>query len=349
MMKNRLVYLILLIFALWLLALSFLQPKQQTPKITYTQNKIIGFTTDITKIADKLSENVAILEGKNGFTSAFLYSQVNAKSYFLTSCEALNEEETIILHLANTYQITAKVVAEDKAIGVSVLEAELPYKVNDVVVGDSEQVKAGELLICLGSINEKINSVGPNLEMVAKPFNNIKQQFLYKHKYVNYYKRLGLLSRPLNRSYLGGPLFNMAGQLVGLSIFGDEKENINYYVPSNYLQALITKVLNGEEVNGLSFGFSAINVLKMPSYLRSIMGIKLDINEGFYIQEVLPESLAASAGLRKGDILLAINGVGCRSEKDLAYLHYNISQQYEFKIVRQQEEKILKTEVIIND
>lgn len=343
-MKNRVVYLLLLIFGIWLLILTFYRPKQQAQNITFTQNKIIGFTTDITKIADKLKENVAILENKKGLATAFLYKQTNNKGYFLTSNTVLDGEKVAVLRLANTYQISAKVVAEDKTLGVSVLEADLPYKINDLEIGDSDVVKSGELLICLGAINS--NVVGPNLEMVASPLISTKKELLYKHKYISSYKHLGLLANPLKSSNLGGPLFNIAGQLVGLATFASKSEDINAYIPSNHLDSLMSLVIKGEEVIPTDFGFALSDIKNMPSYLRSIKGIKLDIIFGFYVEDVLPETIAASAGLRKGDILLSINGIICHSEKDLATLRYQQSKQYEFKIYRQQEEKILKTEVL---
>lgn len=114
----------------------------------------------------------------------------------------------------------------------------------------------------------------------------------------------------INPGNSGGPLVDAAGQVVGVNtaIIGDA-QNIGFSIAIDTVKPLIEEIrAGGGDVRGdqAFLGVNTTDVADEPFANRSRFGITVD--EGAFVQSVVPNSAAAEAGLEPGDVVVGING-----------------------------------------
>ncbi|HEX4902280.1 MAG TPA: PDZ domain-containing protein, partial [Acidimicrobiales bacterium] len=108
----------------------------------------------------------------------------------------------------------------------------------------------------------------------------------------------------------GGPLVDAAGQVVGVNtaIIGDA-QNIGFSIAIDTVKPLIEEIrAGGGDVRGdqAFLGVNTTDVSLEAPATRNRYGIEVD--EGAFVQSVVPGSAAADAGLQPGDVVVAVDG-----------------------------------------
>ena len=114
----------------------------------------------------------------------------------------------------------------------------------------------------------------------------------------------------INPGNSGGPLVDAAGQVVGVNtaIIGDA-QNIGFSIAIDEVKPLIEEIrAGGGEVRGdqAFLGVNTTDVATEPPATRTRFGIEVD--EGAFVQSVVPGSAAEEAGLLPGDVVVAVDG-----------------------------------------
>lgn len=121
----------------------------------------------------------------------------------------------------------------------------------------------------------------------------------------------------INEGNSGGALFNMYGQVVGITnmkmmSYFSSIEGIGFAIPSSTVKAVVDQLAQNGEVRGRpSIG---ITVGTIP---EDVSG-HYDIPQGLYVSAVQEKSDAAQKGVQVGDILTAVNGVPVYTTEDVA-------------------------------
>jgi S1-C subfamily serine protease len=112
---------------------------------------------------------------------------------------------------------------------------------------------------------------------------------------------------PINQGNSGGALVSTNNELVGINsqILSPSGGSIGlgFAIPSNMARSVMEQLINTGKV---SRGQLGITVLKIPSEEASKLGV--DQGPGVVVYQVQPGSAADRAGLRRGDIITALNG-----------------------------------------
>jgi S1-C subfamily serine protease len=112
---------------------------------------------------------------------------------------------------------------------------------------------------------------------------------------------------PINQGNSGGALVSTNNELIGINsqILSPSGGSIGlgFAVPSNMARTVMDQLINNGKVRRGQLG---ITVIKIPSEEASKMGIKQ--GPGVVVFQVQPRSAADRAGLRKGDVITALNG-----------------------------------------
>lgn len=142
----------------------------------------------------------------------------------------------------------------------------------------------------------------------------------------------------INQGSSGGALFNMYGQVVGITnmkmmSYFSSIEGIGFAIPSSTVKTVVDQLAAEGEVRGrpaLGITVGAVPKEAMETY---------DLPEGLYISAVAENSDAAAQGVQVGDILTAIDGKSVRSTGDVAAIRdtKGVGDSLRFTIWRQGE------------
>ena len=114
----------------------------------------------------------------------------------------------------------------------------------------------------------------------------------------------------INPGNSGGPLVNAAGQVVGVNtaIIGDA-QSIGFAIAIDQVKPLIEEIrAGGGEVRG-DQPFLGVNTTDVATEAPALLDeFEIDVDEGAYVRSVVPDSGAEEAGVRTGDVIVAIDG-----------------------------------------
>jgi 2-alkenal reductase len=147
----------------------------------------------------------------------------------------------------------------------------------------------------------------------------------------------------INQGNSGGPLVNLAGQIVGINTLivrgnGDGSaiaEGLGFAVPSNVSRAVADSlILEGSIARpylGANWGVITPDVAER---------FGLPVDYGIYLSEIAPESPAAEAGLLRGDILIAIDEQSIDPDHPFInkLFQYSPGDEITFTVVREEEQ-----------
>ena len=222
----------------------------------------------------------------------------------LTNAHVVSGAETVTVKLADQREFKAKVLGVDKRTDVAVLKipaTHLPI----VRLGSAEKLKAGEWVVAIGSpfgLEQSVTAGIVSAKGRRLPDSN-EVSFIQTDVAVN----------PGNS---GGPLFNLAGEVVGINSQIYTRSGgymgLSFAVPIDLAQRIAGQLETGGHVERGRLG---VQLQPLTNELAASFG--LDNTKGGLITNVDRDSPAAKAGLKAGDVILAYQGETIASADDL--------------------------------
>jgi serine protease Do len=232
---------------------------------------------------------------------------ISADGYILTNNHVAGDAEQIKVKLADGREFKAKRIGTDKETDIALIKIEaanLPY----ARLGDSDKLEQGEWVLALGSpfgLQQTmtagiVSATGRDLGAQGGQFTNFIQT-----------------DASINPGNSGGPLVNMQGEVVGINalIFSRSgaSEGIGFAIPSTLVNKVYAQLLKSGKVTRAYLGLYPQEVT--PSIARNA---RYNGEGGALVRDVSKEdSPAARAGLRSGDIIVAVDGKKVTSPKQL--------------------------------
>lgn len=248
--------------------------------------------------------------------------------YIVTNNHVVDDADKIEVILSDRRKVSAKVIGKDPNTDLALIKVEasdLPV----VKMGNSDNVQIGEWVLAVGFpldlqttvtagiVSAKARSIG----ILARNQQPSEEEF-------EEYQRTG--KAPANNSiesYIqtdaainpgnsGGALVNANGELVGINaaIASQTGTNVGYgfAIPVN----LAKKILDDfRKYGSVKRGYIGVTFSALDADAAEKLNVK-DIS-GLYVNEVLPGSGAAAAGIQKGDIIKKVDGAVIYDSPDL--------------------------------
>ena len=221
---------------------------------------------------------------------------VDAKNgYVITNSHVVKDAREILITLKDNRRLPAKLVGSDPGTDIAVLKVE-PKNLVEAKFGDSDAMQVGDFVMAIG------NPFGIGQTATSGIVSALGRSGLSVEGYEHFIQT----DAPINPGNSGGALINLKGELVGINsaIIGPAGGNvgIGFAVPSVMAKAVMDQLVRFGEVKRGRLGIAMSNATGV---------------EGAQIAEVEANSPAAQAGLRKGDVVTALNGHPVRGSAEL--------------------------------
>ena len=222
---------------------------------------------------------------------------INAKEgYIVTNNHVIEQADEIIITLKDGRQIEAKKLGSDADSDIAILQIDA-NNLTEIVISDSDKLRVGDFAIAIGS------PFGLGQTVTSGIVSALGRTGLDIKNYEDFIQT----DAAINSGNSGGALVNLRGELIGINtaILGPNGGNvgIGFAIPSNMMHNLATQIIKFGEVHRGVLGVSGRSV---NSDIAKAMELK--INQGGFIEQVMPNSAADEAGIKPGDVITKING-----------------------------------------
>jgi len=221
-------------------------------------------------------------EQMQGAGSGFI---IDPSGVIVTNKHVVDHADKIVVSLTDGRQLPARVLGTDELTDVAVIKIDAPAPLASVAWGDSRQVEVGDWILVAGNPFGLGGSVTAGIvsaegrDLGSGPFDNFLQ-----------------LDAPINPGNSGGPIFNMDGQVIGVSTAivspSGGSVGIGFAIPSEIVSSVVASL----RAHG--------------SIERGWLGVSVEDaeNGGVIIAGVEHNGPALHAGVHPGDMVLALNG-----------------------------------------
>jgi Do/DeqQ family serine protease len=230
-----------------------------------------------------------------GIGSGFI---INADGQILTNAHVVDGADMVTVTLKDGRTFKGKVLGEDPVTDVAVVKIPAQH-LPTVTLGNSEQLLPGDEAIAIGNPLGLDNTVTSGI--ISAKGRTISAQ------------RIDFLQTDaaINPGNSGGPLLNSQGQVIGINTaIIQGAQGIGFAIPINTANRIATQLIAHGKVEHTYVGIEMVTLtpeVKQAINSNPNSGLTLEADKGVLIAKVLPDSPAALAGLRAGDIIQKID------------------------------------------
>lgn len=222
---------------------------------------------------------------------------MSAEGHLLTNNHVIANAEQIVVALKDGRETQAQLIGNDPETDLAVLKISLP-QLPVISIRDSDEVRTGDISLAIGNPF----GVGQTVTM------GIVSATGRNHLGLNTYEDFIQTDAAINRGNSGGALVDAAGRLIGINsaILSDTggSQGIGFAIPTKQaLEVMQSIIQHGQMIRG----WLGVSVQSLPPELAK--SLSPPSGQGILIGAVDEHGPAARAGLRSGDVLLAVDGI----------------------------------------
>jgi serine protease Do len=233
---------------------------------------------------------------------------IDAEGDIVTSDHTVADAQEVTVIFQDNTERPAKIIGRDAVTDLAVLKVAATEPMPHVHWGDSDAVRVGDWVLAIGNpfglggtVSSGIVSArGRNIH--ASPYDDFLQ-----------------IDAAINRGNSGGPTFNLAGEVIGISTAiattSGGSEGIAFAIPSKLARPIVDELRAHGKVRR---GWLGIDLQEMTPQLAR--GLGLPRSEGVLVADIDDEGPAAKAGFRQGDVVLSYNEREIRTLRALPLL-----------------------------
>lgn len=323
---------------------------QQTPESTQLplpttlpaadgENTSVATTNDVPSVVARVTPAVVTVINNlgNGFNGANSTGSgsgaiISPDGYIITNHHVIDgySELEVVLYDGSTRPAT--LVGDDPLMDLALLKIEGSVP-GYLTLGNSDALRQGETVIAIGSpLGEFKNSV--TVGVVSA---------LHRTLSTDAPEDLIQTDAAINSGNSGGPLLNMQGEIVGINtlVFRDQGvgsvriEGLGFAVPANIARRVSEQIIATGQVEypflGITYGMINADLALQNN---------LEVQQGAYVTSVSDGYPAAKAGIKAGDVIVAIDGIRLGQQASLrgVLLQYKPNDTVQVTILRGSDE-----------
>lgn len=230
---------------------------------------------------------------------------ISDKGYIVTNNHVVENATNITVTLHDGRELEAKVIGTDARTDLAVLKVE-GSGFQFVEFDPSTKIRVGDWVVAIG------NPFGLGGTATAGIVSGLGRENVGEANISDFIQ----IDAPINPGNSGGPTFDMNGRVIGVNtaIFSRSGGNIGigFAIPSNIARTITDQLIKNGQVK---YGWLGAVVQDLNRDMADSYGLKGA--KGALISSITPNSPAQKAGLKRGDVVLSIDGKVVNSNSDL--------------------------------
>ncbi|MFN6528138.1 HhoA/HhoB/HtrA family serine endopeptidase [Nostoc sp. ChiSLP03a] len=238
---------------------------------------------------------------ERGTGSGFI---ISADGRILTNAHVVDGADTVTVTLKDGRSFKGKVLGKDELTDVAVVKIQadnLPL----VALGNSDQLQPGEWAIAIGNPLGLDNTVTTGIISATGRSSNLIGAPDKRVEYIQ-------TDAAINPGNSGGPLLNSRGQVIAMNTaIIQGAQGLGFAIPINTAQHISSQLIATGKVEHPYLGIQMVGLTpQLKQNINSDPNSGLSVNEdkGVLVVKVVPNSPAAKAGIRAGDVIQTLGG-----------------------------------------
>lgn len=285
-------------------------------KVAISSNR--GKELSLQELYDQCSKSIVAIKGYQDGVDGYYWGSgiiLSEDGLILTNTHVIENCDTASVTLYDNSSYDAALVGADSTSDIAVLRIEATG-LTPASFGDSAELAIGDKVAAIG------NPLGETFRMTLT--DGIISAIDRGISYNGHSMTLLQTNTAINEGNSGGALFNMYGQVIGVTNMKmmssySSIEGIGFAIPSSTIAAVADSLMQYGEVRGRTA--IGITVGAIPENVTS----HYDLPTGLYVSAVEEKSDAAAKGIQQGDIITAVNGNPASATSDILTVKNTLS------------------------
>lgn len=285
-------------------------------KVTISSER--GKELSLQELYDQCSKSIVAIKGYQDGVDGYYWGSgiiLSKDGLILTNTHVIENCDTASVTLFDNSSYDAALVGADSTSDIAVLRIEATG-LTPASFGDSAELAIGDQVAAIG------NPLGETFRMTLT--DGIISAIDRGISYNGHSMTLLQTNTAINEGNSGGALFNMYGQVIGVTNMKmmssySSIEGIGFAIPSSTIAAVADSLMQYGEVRGRTA--IGITVGAIPENVTS----HYDLPTGLYVSAVEEKSDAAAKGIQQGDIITAVNGSPASATSDILTVKNTLS------------------------
>ena len=226
---------------------------------------------------------------------------ISADGYIVTNNHVVADADELTVTLNDNKEYSARIIGTDKTTDLALIKIDgknLPA----ITIANSENIKVGEWVLAVGNPFNLTNTVTAGIV-------SAKGRSLYKNGVESFIHT----DAAINPGNSGGALVNTRGELIGINAMLYSQtgsfSGYGFAIPTSIMNKVVDDLKTYGTVQRAVVGIQGSDVKNyVDGQKEQGKDIDLGTMEGIYVAKVTEESAAEEAGLKEGDVIIAIDG-----------------------------------------
>jgi Do/DeqQ family serine protease len=251
-----------------------------------------------------------------------------SKGYIITNHHVVARATEIKVITSDQKEYKGQVLGSDPRSDLAVLQIDVRRQLPQIGMGNSDDLMIGETVIAIG------NPFGLSHTVTTGVVSALDRSVRTEERVYRHFIQTDASINPGNS---GGPLLNIEGDLIGINTAIYQKaQGIGFAIPINKAKRIVRELIQEGRVR---FPWLGVEIQELTAQLKEHFGLA-EKSVGVLISDVIDGSPAAKAGMKRGDIVLSLEGVPISSPPEYreALGEYTAGDPLRLKIFRKDRE-----------
>lgn len=322
--------------------------KDETTAMKIAKNSVKSVVT----VENDLSNDTTVSDNKNEsdneIGSGVVYKKVGDSIYNFTNAHVVGNQEKQKVTYGNDKSVTGKVIGKDKWSDLAVVKAKVADEnIKPMTMGDSNNIKLAEPILVIG------NPLGTDFkgsvsQGIVSGLNRHVPVDIDKNDNYDALMKAFQIDAPVNPGNSGGAVVDRDGRLIGIVSLKIDMHNVEgmaFAIPINDVRKIAKELEHKGKVNYPNTEIKIKNVGDLDDSERNAINLPTKVNHGVLIGEVKENGLGDKSGLKKGDVIVELDGKKIEDNlryRQVIYSHYDDQKTITAKIYRNGAKKNIK-------